>query len=242
MRRTAVVVDDEPITRMDLADLLARAGFEVAAQGADGFDAVEICRVHTPTLVLLDIKMPVFNGLDAAKTILAEKLADAVVLLTAYSDADFVARAAQMGVGGYLVKPIDERMLVPVVEIALAQSGRLQKAEAATEKLRQKMEGRNYIERARAAIAKEEGISESEAHAKLQKLAMDKRTTPEEMARQLIGQKSDKPLLDEAKQALMDRYSLSEKAAYKRLHGYATANGLELPKAAAKLLEELGER
>lgn len=239
MKRKAVVVDDDPITRMDHVDILSRAGFEVVAQGMDGFDAVEICRAHTPALALLDIKMPVFNGLDAAQTILEEHLAQSVVLATAYSDTDFVAKAAGAGVTGYLVKPIDERMLLPVVEIALAQSVRMHKIEAENEKLRQKLADRNLIDRAKAAIALEECISEGEAYTRLQKLAMDKRTTAEAMAQMVVNQKSDKPLIDRAKQAMMQRYGLSEKAAFKRLQQYAGDASLQLAQAAKKLLLDL---
>ena len=120
-RRTAAVLDDEPLTRMDLRDMLTEQGFDVVGEAADGFDAVELCREKHPDVVLMDVlcrekhpdvvlmdvKMPVFDGLTASETILTENLADCVVLLTAFSDGGIVECAGQAGVTGYLVKPID---------------------------------------------------------------------------------------------------------------------------------------
>ena len=106
-RRTAAVLDDEPLTRMDLRDMLTEQGFDVVGEAADGFDAVELCREKHPDVVLMDVKMPVFDGLTASETILTENLADCVVQLTAFSDGGIVESAGQAGVTGYLVKPID---------------------------------------------------------------------------------------------------------------------------------------
>ncbi|MEG2074767.1 MAG: response regulator, partial [Angelakisella sp.] len=119
---TAIVVDDEPITRMDLSDMLREQGFSVVGEASDGFDAIELCRSLSPDVVLMDIRMPVFDGLSASETILSEELAGCVVLLTAFSSKELVERANQIGVTGYLVKPVEERLLLPTIEVALAQS------------------------------------------------------------------------------------------------------------------------
>ena len=126
--RTAIVVDDEPITRLDLSQLLGELGFAVVGEAADGFDAIELCRRHRPDVVLMDIKMPVFDGMTASETIIAEDLCGCVVLLTAFQDRELIDRAGRIGVTGYLVKPVEERLLLPTLEVAMAQAARLREA------------------------------------------------------------------------------------------------------------------
>ena len=101
-----LIADDEPITRMDLRELLQESGYNVVAEAGDGFDAVEACKKHHPDLVLMDIKMPYLDGLSASRLIIEENLADAVVLLTAYGDKEFVEVAKVIGLSGYLVNAI----------------------------------------------------------------------------------------------------------------------------------------
>ena len=125
MKRRVLVVDDEPIIRWDLCQMLEELGFEIADQAGDGFDAVELCREKTPDIVLMDLEMPVFDGMSAAETIIEENLAGCVVICTAFVDDEFVASASRIGVSGYLVKPIEERMLKPALEVAWAQGQRL---------------------------------------------------------------------------------------------------------------------
>ena len=144
---TVAIVDDEPITRMDVAGMIKDLGYEVAFEACDGFDAVAGCRSRRPDVVLMDVKMPVFDGLSAAEIILKEDLAGSVILLTAFSDEEIVKKAGEIGVSGYLVKPVEQRLLRPAIEVAMAQS----------------------------VYAKKEGVSESEAYQTLRKTAMDKR-------------------------------------------------------------------
>ena len=103
MKKTVVVVDDEPIIRLDLCQMLEELGFQVVAEGTDGFDAVECCRQKHPEIVLLDLEMPIFDGMTAAETILSEELAECVVICTAFADEEFIEKAAAIGVSGYLV-------------------------------------------------------------------------------------------------------------------------------------------
>ena len=110
-----VIVDDEPIIRMDLKEILESRGYQVVGEAADGFDAVELCRTHVPDLVLLDIKMPLMDGLSAAQIIHEQGLAGSIVFLTAYSDSSYIEGAKTSGVSGYLVKPVDEKALVPCI-------------------------------------------------------------------------------------------------------------------------------
>ena len=95
-----VIADDEPITKMDLSEILTGVGYKIAAEASDGFDAVEACRKHHPDLVLLDIKMPFLDGLSAAKIIAEENLAGTIMLLTAYSEREFIEKAKVSGVSG----------------------------------------------------------------------------------------------------------------------------------------------
>lgn len=129
-----VIADDEPITRMDLKELLSEEGYQVVGEAADGFDAVEACKQSRPDLVLMDIKMPLLDGLSAAKILFEENLADTVMMLTAYSEREFVDEAKHIGVAGYLVKPIDEKSLVPSIELAVARSKDMRKLRKDMEK------------------------------------------------------------------------------------------------------------
>ena len=174
-RITVAVVDDEPITRMDIAGMLEDLGYEVAFEAGDGFDAVACCRNKRPDVVLMDVKMPVFDGLSAAQTILKEDLAGSVVLLTAFSDEEIVRKAGEIGVSGYLVKPVEQRLLRPAIEVAMAQSRRLRESRAETEDAKQKLEDSKLIARAQALYAVKQGVGEGEAYQILRRTAMDKR-------------------------------------------------------------------
>ena len=143
-----VIADDEPITRMDLKELLSEEGYQVVGEAADGFDAVEACKQSRPDLVLMDIKMPLLDGLSAAKILFEENLADTVMMLTAYSEREFVDEAKHIGVAGYLVKPIDEKSLVPSIELAVARSKDMRKLRKDMEKVSERLENRSIIEKA----------------------------------------------------------------------------------------------
>lgn len=174
-RITIAVVDDEPITRMDIAGMLKDLGYAVAFEAGDGFDAVAGCRSRRPDVVLIDVKMPVFDGLSAAETILKEDLAGSVILLTAFSDEEIVRKAGEIGVSGYLVKPVEQRLLRPAVEVAMAQSKRLRESRCEADAAKRKLEESKLIARAQAVYAKKNGTGEGEAYQILRRTAMDKR-------------------------------------------------------------------
>ncbi len=181
-RRTVAVLDDEPLTRMDLRDMLTEQGFDVVGEAADGFDAVELCREKHPDVVLMDVKMPVFDGLTASETILTENLADCVVLLTAFSDGGIVERAGQAGVTGYLVKPIDQKSLTPTIEVALAQGRRLRRARQEAEEAQEKIRRERQSYKAPQSVGRREQRSEAEAYRRLRRMAMDKRLSMADLA------------------------------------------------------------
>lgn len=234
----ALIVDDDPITRMDLADMLERTGFTVAGQGGDGFDAVELCERHRPDLVLMDIKMPVFDGLDATKTITSRGLAGCVVILTAFNDRSFIDRAKEYGVAGYLVKPVDERMLLPAIEVAMAQSERYHHIKNEHDSVRQRLKDRDTLDRAKAILAKKDGISESEAHTLLRKTAMNKSVSLIELAKSMVDAADDRLLLDKAKRYLMRRNNINEKTAFRRMKSLSEERGVNLSKVAEDIIAE----
>ena len=172
---SVAVIDDEPITRMDIAGMLKDLGYSVVGEAGDGLDAVALCRAKHPDVVLMDVKMPVFDGLSASKVILDEDLAGSVVLLTAFSDEEIVEKASRIGVSGYLVKPVEQQRLRPVIEVAVAQSRRLRESRKETEDANRRLEESKLIARAQSVYAKKEHVSESDAYQVLRKTAMDKR-------------------------------------------------------------------
>ncbi len=169
-----IIADDEPITRMDLKELLAEEGYTVLSEVSDGFDAVETCKLFHPNLVLLDIKMPFLDGLPAAKIIYEEDLADTIIMLTAYSEREFIEQAKNYGVGGYLVKPIDEKSLVPNIELAVARSKEMKRLRKDMAKVTERLESRGIIEKAKGQVMAEQNITEQEAYDYIRKLSQVK--------------------------------------------------------------------
>lgn len=138
MVKTIVLADDEPIIRLDIRKCLEEQGYQVCAEASDGFDAVEACRSLSPDAALIDLKMPVFDGIYATELITQEGLAGCVVIMTAYADNSFVETAASVGAAGYLVKPVHPAQLAPAIEIAFAQSAALQRRQAEVLRLQKK--------------------------------------------------------------------------------------------------------
>ena len=169
-----VIADDEPITRMDLKELLTGEGYQVVGEAADGFDAVEACKQTRPDLVLMDVKMPLLDGLSAARIVYEEGLADTVMMLTAYSERAFVEQAKDVGAAGYLVKPIDEKSLIPSIELAVARSRDMKKLSKYMQNVSERLENRSVIEKAKGQIMDREGMSEQDAYDYIRKLSQTK--------------------------------------------------------------------
>lgn len=186
MGKRIVIADDEPITIMDISEILTEEGYNVVAEVSDGFDAIEACRQHKPDLVLLDIKMPLLNGIKAAKVIKEECLAESVVFLTAYSNKEFIKQAKEVGVMGYLVKPVDKASLLPVVELAISQGEEILHIKENIKELKSKLEKRKLISRAKGILMDAENITEEEAYNRIRKLSMDKRCSMKEIAHIII--------------------------------------------------------
>jgi len=182
-----VIADDEPITKMDLNELLQEAGYEVVGEASDGFDAVELCRQKHPNLVLLDIKMPLLDGLSAAKIIHEENLAETIMMMTAYSEREFIEQAKECGVGGYLVKPIDEKSLIPNIEVAVNRSREIGKLRKDIEKVNGRLESRVVVEKAKGQLMEQQNMTEQVAYDYIRKLSQTKHLSMKRVAEMILA-------------------------------------------------------
>lgn len=237
--KTAVVVDDELITRMDFSMMLSDMGYQVIGEAADGFDAVEICREKHPDFVLMDISMPIFNGLSAAEQILSEKLSPTVLILSAFCDEPTVKKAAALGIRGYLVKPVDRNALFAAVETALACEARESVLRSEKESAETQLSEMKTIDRAKRILAVSESISEAEAYRKIQKLSMDKRCSMLSISESILKSQDENASVKKAKALLMQN-GMSEKQAFKAVSSFASENGLLLSDAADRILQNGG--
>jgi AmiR/NasT family two-component response regulator len=163
-----LIGEDETIIRLDLKEILERAGFEVCAEARDGEEAVELARAEEPDLAVLDVKMPRLDGIEAARRILAERPIP-IVMLTAYGQDELVARAVEAGVFGYLVKPFRETDLLPAIQAAKARHAELEALRGEAESLADALATRKLVERAKGLLMKQEGLSEQDAFTRLQR-------------------------------------------------------------------------
>lgn len=180
-----LIADNESIIRMDLRELLEEAGHEVVGEAADGVAAVESTRKLKPDLVIMDIKMPEMDGIAAAKIISNEKLAP-VLLLTAYSQKEIVEKAKDSGVLAYLVKPVKESNLFPAMEIALSRFKEYMQIEQELLDLRNSLETRKILDRAKGLLMDAYNLSEQEAFRRIQQYSMAKRKSIREVAEAII--------------------------------------------------------
>lgn len=163
-----LIAEDETIIRLDLRELLEKAGFDVVAEARDGEEAVELARSAEPELALLDVKMPRLDGIEAARRILDERQIP-IVMVTAYGEEELVARAVEAGVFGYLVKPFRESDLLPAIRTARARHEELSALRDEAESLAEALAARKAIERAKGLLMEREGLTEQAAFARLRK-------------------------------------------------------------------------
>jgi response regulator NasT len=180
-----LIAEDEALIRLDLKEMLTEEGFDVVAEVADGAAAVEKARELQPDLAILDIKMPVMDGLSAAEHITDERLA-AVLILTAFSQRDLIEKARRAGAMAYLVKPFQKHDLLPAIEIAAGRFADLQGLESQVGTLQDRLEARKVIERAKGLLQQQEGLSEQEAFRRLQQQAMSDRLSMRDVAERVI--------------------------------------------------------
>lgn len=192
MSGRVVVVEDEALIRLDLVEMLAEDGYEVVGQAGDGQTGIQLIRELRPDVVLMDVKMPVLDGISAAEELAEEHIA-AIVLLTAFSQEDLVERALAAGVQGYVVKPFSRADLRPAIEVARARFADMNRLRAGVAELEGRLEGRKLIERAKTSLQHRFGWDEQSAFAWLQRAAMDARVPMAEVARGVLEQARDEP-------------------------------------------------
>ena len=185
--RRVLVAEDEAIIRMDLKEMLEEEGFDVVGEAADGRRAVDLAREHHPDLVILDIKMPGMNGIRAAEIITRERIA-AVVILTAFSQRDLAAQAAQAGAMAYVVKPFQKSDLLPAIQVALERYNDMTRLEGEVGQLSDRLETRKLVERAKGKL-QEQGLTEDDAYKLMQRAAMDRSLPMADVARLVLDGK-----------------------------------------------------
>jgi len=184
--RRVLIAEDEALIRMDLAEMLGEQGYEVVGQAADGARAVELAEELRPDLVILDVKMPVLDGIAAAERIAARRIAP-VVILTAFSQRDLVERARDAGAMAYLVKPFEPGDLVPAIEMAVSRFAEVQALEEEVAGLQDRLETRKAVDRAKSVLQAELGLSEPDAFRWIQKTAMDLRRSMRDVAEGVVA-------------------------------------------------------
>lgn len=184
-RPRVVVADDESIVRMDLREMLESLGYLVVGEAGDGESAVHLSRELRPNIVIMDIKMPGMDGIDAGR-ILTEERISPILLLTAYSQQDLVERAKEAGVMAYIVKPFHEADLAPAIEVALRRWREFRELEQEVEDLKEALETRKLVDRAKGILMDTQGLSEADAFRRIQKTSMDQRKPMKEVAEAIV--------------------------------------------------------
>jgi len=184
--KRVLVAEDEAIIRMDLAEMLGEAGYDVVGQAGDGEQAVELARSLRPDIVIMDVKMPVMDGLTAAEQIGAERICP-VVMLTAFSQTELVERARDAGVMAYVVKPFTRSDVTPAIDIALSRWAELKALEDEVADLGERLETRKAVDRAKGVLMTKLKITEADAFRWIQKTAMDRRMSMREVADAVVA-------------------------------------------------------
>jgi response regulator NasT len=195
VRRRVLIAEDEALIRLDLAEMLVEEGYEVVGEAGDGETALRLAEQLRPDLVILDIKMPIMDGLAAAEKIAEAHLAP-VVVLTAFSQRDLVERARAVGAMAYLVKPFQKSDLVPAIEIALSRFAEVSALAAEVAGLTERLETRKTVERAKGALMTRYGMTEPQAFRWIQRAAMDHRLGMREVSERIIAETSAAPQSD----------------------------------------------
>jgi response regulator NasT len=180
-RTRVIIADDESLIRMDLREMLTNLGYLVVGEVGDGRSAVNLARELRPDIVVMDIKMPDMDGIEAAKILTEEQIAP-VILLTAFSQQDLVERAKEAGVVGYLVKPFKEPDLTPAIEVALARFKEFQALRKEVDDLKLAFETRKLVDRAKGILMDTQGLTEADAFRKIQKMSMNLRKPMKDVA------------------------------------------------------------
>ena len=186
-----LVAEDETLIRLDLVEMLRESGYEVVAEATNGEEAIAFAHEHKPDLAILDVKMPVLDGISAAEKII--EIAP-VLMLTAFSQRDLIERARDAGAMAYVVKPFTINDLVPAIEIAISRHRQMKSLEAEVKDLHDRLETRKLIDRAKGILMQALNLSEPEAFSWIQRTAMDRRISMKEVAEAVISPSATPPL------------------------------------------------
>ncbi|HEX9039178.1 MAG TPA: response regulator [Ktedonobacterales bacterium] len=192
MTTRIIIAEDESVIRMDLREELQSQGYLVVGDVGDGQSAVNLARELRPDLVLMDIRMPEMDGIEAARVLTSERLAP-VVLLTAFSDDELIARAREAGVVAYITKPWKQSDLKPAIEIALARFQEFREMESQVSTLADQLATRKVVEKAKGVLMTKYSLSEQEAFRRIQKLSMNNRKSMREVAEAILLAEEVKP-------------------------------------------------
>jgi response regulator NasT len=184
--RRVLIAEDEALIRLDLREMLEEEGYDVCGEAGDGQTAVDMANELRPELVILDVKMPVLDGIAAAEQIARNRIAP-VVILTAFSQRDLVEKAREAGAMAYLVKPFQKKDLLPTIEMALSRYSELVGLEAEVDGLQERLEVRKLVERAKGVLMTEHAMTEPEAFRWMQRASMDRRLTMRAVAEAVLA-------------------------------------------------------
>lgn len=180
-----LIADDDPIIRLDLKQMLETLGYQVVAEAEDGQQAVDHAKAHRPDVCVLDVKMPVKDGIDAATEIAEEGVAPAI-LLTAYSDKELIDRAKEAGIFGYIVKPFKPSDLAPAIEVARARFEANVQLTREIGTLQERLDARKLVERAKGILMATQGLDENDSYRRIQQQSMNARKSMKEVAEAII--------------------------------------------------------
>lgn len=186
MRGRIIIADDDSQSRAEVKAILEKSDFEVVAEAKDGFEAIELSQKYRADLVIMDIQLPLLDGLTASKKILDDDLAYGVLLLTTQADDYCLEKAKRYGIGGYLLKPLDAKSLIPMVEVCIAKGRQFQQMAHEMAKLSKKINDRIIIEKAKGLLMSRDNLSESTAFKHIRTISMQKRVPMVEIAKLLV--------------------------------------------------------
>ncbi len=183
--RRVLIAEDEALIRLDLAEMLTEEGFDVVGQAGDGEEAVSLATSLRPDVVIMDVKMPKKDGIDAAAEIVNDQIAP-VVMLTAFSQRDLIERARDAGAMAYLVKPFNQADLLPAIELAVARYAEMVALRDEVADVNARLETRKLVDRAKGLLMTNQKMTEPEAFRWIQRTAMDRRTSMQVVAQAVL--------------------------------------------------------
>ncbi|MCS5422403.1 MULTISPECIES: ANTAR domain-containing response regulator [Psychrilyobacter] len=197
MKISVVIAEDDPLTRMDIVEILTEAGYDVIGEASDGIEAITVCKEKNPDIVLLDIKMPIITGLQVSKILADENFEGCTVLLTAYNIEEYINKASENKVMGYLLKPIEEKTFLSHLKLIFNNYKNIKSLKKEVKEIKETLDSRKMIERAKGIIMNSTKVSEDEAYRILREVSMTKRVSMLNLSKIIIatGEFNDNYLL-----------------------------------------------